>query len=362
MNRALRADDDLVRLHNLGIAAAGLGVVAMGSAAAISLVVYPASSALSPTYDVEREYSGTAALILDPRTFTQMRNVPVRGTHRIRVEQVSGDRALVRDTQDAVAGEAHLPVLSRLWSVDRHTLDGAMTASTDPQGTVVPKGLTFGWPHDASCRDYQVWIADIGASAQARCVRREQHGGIATEVFTTEVRDHPIADSARATLPATVPVAVLERSTAGMPVQQAQLRMAVDAGIVSDPVRLSYSYKAEITTWVEPRSGRVVDEERHEVRTVYAVTAATLAPLTTIQDTTVRDTPQTVAAAVAGAKAEATRTRPYGPAAQLALAGSGAVLLLVGLVGYVVARRRRQPAPQPWEEADATHAGSHSAV
>jgi hypothetical protein len=114
-----------------------------------------------------------------------------------------------------------------------------------------------------------------------------------------------------------------------------------------DPVPFSYSYAMKATYWVEPRTGEVVDLTEHETRTLALKIGPALVPVTPVADVTYHAAPGQVAASVKTARHDANLVTLVYKTLPLGLAVGGAALLLVGVVGLALTRRRDESGDAP---------------
>ena len=148
-----------------------LGAVLVIAGLVVKFAVVPALAKFPDDVDSTRTYAGTVDILNRaelanptgaPLFFTQL---PVISDRTVKVEEVDGDQALVRDTANLVAAPGtpiegvRLTGSDDYYTIDRVTMESGPNFPSD--GRVLPReGLVVGWPIDTEARNYMGWNGD----------------------------------------------------------------------------------------------------------------------------------------------------------------------------------------------------------
>jgi hypothetical protein len=348
----------IMRRRTFGIIAIVVGVLLMGFAPILRWGIAPNLTVLPGDLNTTRVFTGTAAVLANPTALSGttvgpaiLRNVPITVTHADKVLKTSGDNALVKDTRIVTMPGFTVANLVYNVSVDRKNFH----ANTAMAGALPATGIVFNFPIGTKTHNYTGWVADTGTTVPLTYMGKAKRGGISTYVF------QEVQSAARITdpqllklLPATATKADLLRQVPAFGFSAAQLKQLSDLMVkLPDPVSLAYTFSDRSTFWVDPKTGVVVDVQRHEVRAANFVLGSALIPMSAIMDFTYTSTPATLKAATNDAKNNAsgmTLITDTLPAVSLT---AGAVLFVIG-IGLVAYRRRPTATPpvQPMRELE----------
>ncbi|HYK69128.1 MAG TPA: porin PorA family protein [Streptosporangiaceae bacterium] len=224
-------------------------------------------------YNKTRTYTGTIHSLFNPAALATgnlgaaiRSNLPVTLTDNVKVQQTSGNTALIQDTRAVKTGSTPVGSTVTHYAVDRQTL--MATRSHPSDWNVTPaSGLTVSWPFGAKKQSYTGWVPYTETTTKLRFVREAQQGGITTNQYQTTVPPTPIKNpQVLAALPKTLPTSLLPRlESAGLisPAQVANLSR-VFPGAAAVP--LGYTYQASNTYYVAPATGLVVNVSNNETQ------------------------------------------------------------------------------------------------
>jgi hypothetical protein len=347
-----------VRYRPIGWALQIAGVLSIASGAYLTLYAYPAAASLHADSGSNTTLTGTAAVVTDPTTMERVTDVPITG--HIQTTVVPNGRHTVVTQSQGMQREDGTPVYvgSHTWSMATRTAFGEMTLPGDPAGTSAPQGVTVAWPAGVTCTSYPVWIASAQNAVNARCSGTQDRDGLSTLRFTAQVSDRVVTDPIElAILPKHATLPQLITAAKGTPSLEATLQDAIKTGLIKDGIDLKYTYQANLTWYVDPVTGRVVDSQAHEMRTAWSVMAIGSQPIGIVLDTTLRPTAASVSAAVAAAQHEGSQLNLVGHDTSDLLVGLGYVFFLLALpVQFLSWRQRRQEKAMRQAEQDAVRA------
>jgi len=275
-----------------------LSAVSIMAAAAVLLVALPHHRALATTDDYHRDFSGTAAVLVNTAAFARgasdkavSRNVDVVARHSVDVVETRAGVAQVRDTWGVKAShldftggdytDVALPEIARtrnVYAVDR----GSMMSADGPAGWDVSAhdGLTSFWPRPAEKRNYTAWISESHQSTTLRYTGTRSFYAsqkvytspvpsthLSVNVYESTVEHAPTKDEAMlALLPRSIPSTALAALGDAMLPPDAALALRRELSSANGPVEVSYTYEESATYEVEPTSGVVGFSTRHEIR------------------------------------------------------------------------------------------------
>jgi hypothetical protein len=342
---------DLTMRRFLSVAAVALGLVLIAGAAVVRWTVAPSQAVLPSDTNTTTTYTGTAAALFNAAALTTpgakalITNVPITTTHTTKVLDTKGKNALVSDAGKLKVAGATVGGFDYRYAVNRTT----MGRGSGFPNVVRQSGITFNWPIRTAKKNYTGWISDTQGTTPLRYAGTAKRDGLSTYVFTAATKAAPVTDPATLkTLPASMPKATLVALATGLglsPTILGSLQQILPS--LPDPVPFSYSYAMKATYWVEPRTGEVVDLTEHETRTLALKIGPAIVPVTPVVDVTYHAAPGQVAASVKTARHDANLVTLVYKTLPLGLAVGGAALLLVGLVGLALTRRRDESGDTP---------------
>jgi hypothetical protein len=338
---------------SLSVAAVVLGIVLLAGAAVVRWAVAPSQAVLPSDTNTTTTYTGTAAALFNPSALTTpgakalLTKVPITTTHTTKVLATNGKNALVSDAGKLNVAGSQVGGFDYRYAVNRTD----MGRGSGYPNVVRQSGITFNWPIRSAKKNYAGWVSDTQTTTPLRYTGTAKRGGLSTYVFTANAKAAPVTDPATLKqLPAWLPKATLVKLAAGLGLSASQFGalQQILPGL-PDPIPFTYSYAMKATYWVEPRSGEVVDLQEHETRTLALKIGATVVPVTPVMDITYAASPSQVAASAKDARHDGNLVGLVYKTLPLSLTIGGAVLLLIGIAGLALSRRRSgsEATPEP---------------
>ena len=330
---------------------ATLGVVLLAGAGVVRWYVAPTQAVLPSDSNTTRTYSGTAATLFNAAALTTpgaqvlLKNLPIKVGHTTKVLASKGKNALVEDAGSVSAAGSTVGGFDYRYAVNRTTM-GPGSGYAD---VVKQSGVTFNWPIRTQKHDYPGWISDTQATTPLRFTGTAKRGGLSTYVFTAAYPAALVTDPATLKqLPAGLPKATLVALAGGLGLGSSELGVLQQAlPTLPDPVPFSYTYAMTATYWVQPDTGEVVDLQEREIRTLALKIGTQLVPVTPVMDISYTSSPTQLTATAKDARHDANLVKLVYVTLPVALGVAGAVLLILGLLGLVVLRRRNGEADSP---------------
>jgi hypothetical protein len=325
-------------MRKAAISSGAVGLILLVAAALMAWWITPSYIARMPgDYNKTRTYDATIRTLFNPAALAAgnlagaiKTGLPAAITENVKVQQTSGNTALVQDTRkisvsSSVVGETVSP-----YAVDRQTLEA--TSSHPSNWSVIPAtGLTVSWPLGAKQQNYTGWVYQTYTTTTLRYVTQVQQGGINTYEYQAIVPQTPIKNpQLLASLPKSLPVSLLPRLSAAGLISAANLaNMAkVFPGAVSIP--LGYTYQANDTYYVAPGTGLVVNLSNNETEMGgIALPNGTIIPLLPVLAYTYHASPASLQAAVNDANSGSSAITTWGVVVPIAAAAAGFVLVVL---------------------------------
>lgn len=329
-----------------------IGLVLLIAGALMGCWITPSYLARMPgSYNTTRTYDGTIRTLFNPAALTSgnlagaiRTGLPATISETVKVQQTSGNTALVQDTRAiAVAGSVVGQTVSP-YALDRKTLEA--TSSHPGSWNVIPAtGLTVSWPLGARQRDYTGYVYQTGTTATLKYVKEVQQGGINTYEYQATVPPTPIKNAQLlASLPKSLPVALLPSLRAAGLISPAALASVAQAFPNAASVPLGYTYQAADTYYVAPVTGLVVNLSNNETEMGgIALPNGTIVPVLPVLSYTYHASPATLATAVNDANTGASTLTTLGVAGPIAAAGVGFVLILFAAFLWLRGGGRARP-------------------
>lgn len=240
-----------------------IGVVLILLAALTRFVIVPHLSKLPEDTNDTATFNATLYQ-LDPASFALDAGTPFTVDRTLKVEQVEGDTAVVRDT-----AVSHLPTgdstVSHTYAIDR----GDYTQAAPPNGIVVEDqkgGMTVSFPNDPGTGAARIYDPVTQTAQPVTYQGTEDLAGREVYKFAG-ITTAPIADSnvleplkagiaamARSGDGSTLPKAMIEAMLPALPTDRAEpARQALTAA--SDQVPVSFTSANDMTVWVDSDFG-----------------------------------------------------------------------------------------------------------
>ncbi len=315
------------------------------------------------SYNTTRTYDATIRTLFDPAALVTgnlagaiKTGLPATVSETVKVQQTSGNTALVRDTRAiTVAGSVVGQTVSP-YALDRKTLEA--TGSHPASWSVIPAtGLTVSWPLGARQQNYTGYVYQTGTTATLKYVKQVQQGGINTYEYQATVPPTRITNAQLlANMPKSLPVSLLPSLRAAGLISPTALASLTQAFPNATSVPLAYTYQAADTYYVAPATGLVVNLSNNETEMGgIALPNGTIVPVLPVLAYTYHASPATLTAAVNDANNGGSTIATLGVNAPIAAAAVGFVLMLLAAflwmrgsgTGYSAgtARPERHPAP-----------------
>ncbi|WP_406284931.1 porin PorA family protein [Embleya sp. NBC_00896] len=343
-------------LRGVGVA---VGLVLIACAFVLAYVITPNYVVRVPDdTDAKRSYAGSFRTLLDAQEVAKgnlvaavKRDVPLAVERTVKVEETSGDKALVSDTRTTSAAGNPVEKTDWKYAVDRKTLQPVTSHPAD--WTVVDaQGLTVSWPLGAKKRTYTGWRPETKTTTPLTYTRTESKSGVSTYVYEASLPPTRITDSqVLAGLPPAVPQTTLALvAQLGTLSDAAKQQLAALLPTLGNPVPLSYTLASADTFWIEPETGIVVDTQRSQQRVagVIAPSSGAFLPLLPVSEVFYQQTPESVKAAADDANDGHDVIMLVGTILPIVVGVVGALLIAAALL---IRRRRPRSTPTPPAEA-----------
>ncbi|WP_173086139.1 porin PorA family protein [Phytohabitans rumicis] len=336
----------------LVVGLAVLGVLCLAAAAILKWVVVPNQARVPSDESTTRQFDGTAKVLLNPQALNTgdlqsalLVNTPVAATRTVKTLATSGDTAQMQDSRTLTTTSGQTVGQTQAsYAVDRKTLEATSDHPSDWQVTAA-QGLTVSWPIGADKKDYTGWVQETQTTTPLKYLREETKNGLTTYVYEANAEAAPVKDpQVLQALPTALPVSTLEALSAVLPLTpELKSQLAALLPQVTQPVPLSYTYEAQTTYWVEPRTGLVVDVQRAETRKAgLSVQGRTIAAVLPVFDVAVAYTSASAGEAASDAKDKKDTLDLADTTLPLILLIVGILLILAAVVLFLLTRTARK--------------------
>ncbi len=329
-----------------------IGVVLLVAAGLMAWWITPTYIARVPSdYNKTRTYDGTIRSLFDPAALASgnlaaaiKTGLPAKLTDQVKVQQTSGNTALVQDTRTISAAGRPVSATTSHYAVNRQTL--AATSSHPGSWSVTPAtGLTVSWPLGAKQQNYTGWVYLTQTTTPLKYVKQAPQGGINTYQYQATVPPTPIKNpQALAGLPKTLPVSLLPRLSAAGIIPARQLASLAKAFPHATSIPLGYTYQASNTYWVAPSTGLVVNVSNSETEMAgIALPTGKIIPLIPVLADTYHASPASLSAAVTDANNGSSTISTWGVIVPIVAAAVGFVLVVLAVVLWMRRRSKGRP-------------------
>jgi len=254
-------------MRKAAIASVVIGLILGIGAGLMAWWITPSYIARMPSdFNKTRSYDGTIRTLFDPAALATgnlaaaiKTGLPATLTENVKVQQTSGNTALLQDTRNVMAAGTPVGHIVSNYAVDRNSLEAVSSHPSD--WTVAPaKGLTVSWPLGAKQQNYTGWVYMTYTTTPLKYIKQAQQGGINTYEYQATVPTTPIKNpQVLAALPTSLPISLVPRLVSAGLVSAAQ---AADLGRIfpgATSIPLGYTYQASNTYFVSPATGLVVN-------------------------------------------------------------------------------------------------------
>jgi hypothetical protein len=339
-------------MRKAAITSGVIGLILLIAGGLLAWWITPSYVARVPSdYNKTRTYDGTINSLLDPAALASgnasgaiKRNLPATLTDNVKVQQTSGNTALLQDTRTVKA--AGSPVGSTVihYAVDRSTL--MATRSHPSNWNVTPaSGLTVSWPFGAKKQTYTGWVPYTETTTKLTYVREVQQGGISTYEYHASVPATPIKNpQVLAALPKSLPTSLLPSLQRAGLVSAAQI--AALSGIFprATSIPLGYTYQASNNYFVSPATGLVVNVSNNETQMAgVRLPTGGIVPVIPVLAYTYHASPASLSQAVTDAKNGSSAITILGVTLPIIFAALGFLLLVLAVFLWMRKRSRGKP-------------------
>jgi hypothetical protein len=346
-----------------------LGVILLVAAGLMAWWITPSYIARVPSnYNKTRTYTGTIRSVVNPAALATgnlsaaiRTGLPATLTDHVKVLQTSGNTALVQDTRTITGAGSPVGKTVSNYAVNRQTL--AATASHPSNWSVTPAtGLTVSWPLGAKQQNYTGWVYLTHTTTTLKYVKQATQGGINTYQYQATVPPTPIKNAqVLASLPKTLPVALLPRISAAGLISPADVAALTRAFPRATTIPLAYTYQATNTYWVAPSTGLVVNVATNETEMGgIALPTGKIVPLIPVLSDTYHASPASVRAAVTDANNGSSTITTWGVTVPIIAACVGFLLVVLAIILWIRGRSRGRPVDVSQGQRHPSPAGSIS--
>jgi hypothetical protein len=339
-------------MRKAAISSGVIGLVLLVAAGLMAWWITPTYIARLPSdYNKTRTYDGTIRSLVNTAALSTgnlgaaiKTGLPAKLTDQVKVQQTSGNSALVQDTRTITASGSPVASTTSHYAVNRQTL--AATASHPGSWSVTPAtGLTVSWPLGAKKQDYTGWVYLTQTTTPLKFVKQAQQGGINTYEYQATVPPTPIKNSqVLARLPKTLPTSLLARISAAGIIPPSQIAALAKAFPHATSIPLGYTYQASNTYWVAPSTGLVVNVSTNETEMGgIALPTGKIIPLIPVLADTYHASPASLSAAVTDANNGSNTISTWGVIVPIVAAAVGFVLVVLAVLLWLRGRSRGRP-------------------
>jgi len=340
-------------MRKVAISSGVLGLIMLVATALLAWWITPSYIARMPgNYNTTRTYDATIHTLFNPAALAAgnlagaiKTGLPATVTENVTVQQASGNTALVQDTRKITVSGSLVGQTVSPYALDRQTLQA--TSSHPGNWSVAPAtGLTVSWPLGARQQDYTGWVYQTYTTTTLKYVTQAQQGGISTYEYQATVPPTPIKNpQLLASLPKSLPVALLPRLRAAGLISAANLASLAKLFPGATSVPLAYTYQANNTYYIAPPTGLVVNLTNNETEMGgIALPNGRIIPLLPVLSYTYHASPSSLSAAVNDANNGSSTITTWGVAVPIAAAGVGFILAVLAVFLWMRGRSKGRPA------------------
>ena len=351
-------------MRKAAIASVVIGLILGIGAGLMAWWITPSYIARMPSdFNKTRSYDGTIRTLFDPAALTTgnlaaaiKTGLPATLTENVKVQQTSGNTALLQDTRNVMAAGNTVGHIVSNYAVDRKSLEAVSSYPSD--WTVAPaKGLTVSWPLGAKQQNYTGWVYMTYTTTPLKYIKQVQQGGINTYQYQATVPATPIKNpQVLASLPKALPVSLLPGLKAAGLISPANLASLSKMFSGTAQIPLGYTYQASNTYYVAPDTGMVVNVVKNETEMGGIVLPnGTIIPVLPVLAMTYHTSPASMSAAVNDANSGSSMITLFGVTLPIVAASAGFVLVVLGAFLWMrgtskgrptgIAHPERHPAP-----------------
>jgi hypothetical protein len=353
-------------MRKAAISSGALGLILFIVAGLLAWWITPSYIARMPgDYNKTRTYDATVRTLFNPAALAAgnlagaiKTGLPGTVTENVKVQQTSGNTALVQDTRNitvagTLAGQTVTP-----YALDRQTLEA--TSSHPSNWSVIPAtGLTVSWPLGAKQQNYTGWVYQTYTTTTLKYAGQAQQGGINTYVYKATVPPTPIKNpQLLASLPKSLPVSLLRPMSAAGLISAANLAGVSKLFPGAATIPLSYTYQSNNTYYVAPATGLVVNLSNNETEMAgIALPGGKIIPVIPVLSYTYHASPASLSAAVNDANSGSSAITTWGVTVPITAAAVGFVLIVLAAFLWMRGSTKGRPAGTAHPERHPTPAG-----
>jgi Porin PorA len=356
-------------MRKTAISSGVIGLILLIAGALMAWWITPSYIARMPgNYDKTRTYDATIRTLFNPAALASGNlagaikvNVPATITETVKVQQTSGNTALVQDTRKITVSGSLVGETVSPYAVDRQSLEA--TSSHPSSWSVIPaKGLTVSWPLGAKQQNYTGWVYQTYTTTTLKYVKEAQQGGINTYVYQATVPPTPIKNTQLlASLPKSLPVSLLPAMRASGLISAGNLASLSKLFPGAASIPLGYTYQANDTYYVAPGTGLVVNLSNNETEMAgIALPNGTLIPVLPVLSYTYHASSASLSAAVNDANSGSSTITTWGVTVPITAAAVGFVLVVLGVFLWMRGGSRGRPTETAHPERHPAPAGGVS--
>jgi len=346
-------------MRKAAISSGVIGLVLLIAAALMAWWITPSYIARMPsTYNKTRTYDATIRTLFNPAALASgnlagaiKTGVPATITETVKVQQTSGNTALVQDTRNITVAGTLVGKTVTPYALNRQTLEPVSSHPSD--WSVIPaQGLTVSWPLGAKQQNYTGWVYQTYTTTTLKYVKQVQQGGINTYEYQATVPATPIKNpQLLASLPKSLPVSLLAPMRAAGLLSAANLASLAKLFPGATSIPLAYTYQSANTYYVAPATGLVVNVGNNETEMAgIALPNGTIVPVLPVLAYTYHATPASLSAAVSDANNGSSAITTWGVTVPIAAAAMGFVLVLLAAFLWMRGSSRGRPAGMTYHE------------
>lgn len=353
-------------MRKTAISTGVIGLILMIAAGLMAWWITPSYIARMPSdYNKTRTYDATVRSLFNPAALASgnlagaiRTGLPATVSENVKVQQTSGNTALVQDTRKLTVGGSTAGQTVSPYALDRQSLEAT---SSHPGGwSVLPaKGLTVSWPLGAKQQNYTGWVYQTYTTTTLKYVKQVQQGGINTYEYQATVPATPIKNpQLLASLPKSLPVSLLPSLRAAGLLSPAMLASLTQAFPRLTSIPLAYTYQAVNTYYVAPATGLVVNLSNSETEMGgIALPGGKIIPVMPVLSYTYHATPSSLSDAVSDANNGSSAITTWGVTVPITGAAVGFVLVVLAGFLWMRGRSRGRPAGTAHPERHPAPAG-----
>jgi hypothetical protein len=353
-------------MRKAAVASGLVGLILLIAGGLMAWWITPSYIARLPSsYDKTRTYDGTIHTLFNPAALASgnpaaalRTNVPATLTERVKVQQTSGNTALIQDNRTISASGSTVSATTSHYAVNRQSLEA--TTSHPTNWSVNPAtGLTVTWPLGAQQKNYTGWSYLTQTTTPLRFIRQAQQGGITTYQYEATVPPTPIKNPQVVDrLPRSLPTSLVSRIVAAGIIPASEAASLAKAFPHATSIPLGYLYSAHNTYWVAPATGLVINVSNNEVETgAIRLPTGKLIPLVPVLSDSYHASPSSLSAAVTDANNGSSTITTWGVTVPIVAAAVGFVLVVLAVLLWIFGRSRGRPVERPADQRHPSPAG-----